>query len=132
MHIQTKTVQLSRPNYHRVFLLIYFWKIWKAEFAQWCLHFFFAVKQRLLFGKQKNIVYCLLRKNYIANNEHKLFYETFLLLWMGNWCKQCEEKKKIKHSMSLKSCCSRHLFFFTSIFFESYYKILIRPNKTIL
>ena len=42
------------------------------------------------------------------------------------------KKKKIKHSMSLKSCCSRHLFFFTSIFFESYYKILIRPNKTIL
>ena len=45
MHIETKTIQLSR-----LFNSIYFWKIRKVEFALKFLHFFFFLKQGPLFG----------------------------------------------------------------------------------
>ena len=46
----TCTLKLKLYNYHRVFILICFWKIQKVEFALW-RNFLFVVKQRPLFGK---------------------------------------------------------------------------------
>ena len=47
MHFETKTTK----EYHRIFVLTYFWKIRKTEFTLQCNHFFFVVKQRKLFDK---------------------------------------------------------------------------------
>ena len=47
----TCTMKLKLYNYHRVFVLIYFSKIRKVEFALKWLHFFLAVKQNPLFDK---------------------------------------------------------------------------------
>ena len=47
MYVETKTIQ----HCQRMFVLIYFWKIRKVEFALQCLHTFFVVKQRPSFDK---------------------------------------------------------------------------------
>ena len=49
MHVETKTAQ----HYRRMFVLIYFCKIRKVEYALQCLNFFFPEKQNPLFGKLK-------------------------------------------------------------------------------
>ena len=43
-------------------------------------------------------LYCLLRENYIAKNEHTFLWD-FFSLWIRKWCKQRDEKK-LKYYMS--------------------------------
>ena len=69
----------------------------KVEFELQFPHFFFTIKQRLLFEEleknKRTIIYCLLRKKYIAKNEHALF-ESFLV--MNEKLNQTTSWKKIK------------------------------------
>ena len=55
----------------------------KVEFEIQFPHFFFVVKQRLLFEEleknKRTIICCLLRKKYIAKNEHALFESFFAM-----------------------------------------------------
>ena len=63
MHIETKTIQLSR-----LFNSIYFWKIRKVEFALKFLHFFVVLKQGPLFGmleKTKKLLFIVFSEKII-------------------------------------------------------------------
>ena len=61
MHVETKSIQ----HYHRMFVLIYFRKIRKDEFALQCLHFFLYCKTKTVIwqaGKNKSTINTLFEK----------------------------------------------------------------------
>ena len=60
-----------------MFGLIYFWKIWKFEFALQCLYFFVIVKQRALFDKlekTKALLFTVTEKIYIYQKMNTHFF----------------------------------------------------------
>ena len=102
MHIEIKTMQLSQSVCFDLFL-----ENSKVRISTIMSSFFLCCKTKTVIlqarKKKRTIIYCLLRNEYIAKNEHT-FYETFFSLWIGNWCKQRDEKK-LKCSMSKKNYC---------------------------
>ena len=78
MHFETKIIQ----HYHRMFVL--FSENWKDRIYTTMSSFFLCCKTKTVIwqaGKNKiTIIYCLLRKKYIAKNEHTLFYETLFFV----------------------------------------------------
>ena len=88
----TCTLKLKLHNYHRVFVLIYFWKIRKVEFAQKFLHVFLVVKQSPLFGKlekkQKSYYLRSFEKTLDSKKWTHFFIWDFFTLWIRNWCKK--------------------------------------------
>ena len=100
MHIEIKTMQLSH-------CFDLFLENSKVRISTIMSSFFLCCKTKTVIlqarKKKRTIIYCLLRNEYIAKNEHT-FYETFFSLWIGNWCKQRDEKK-LKCSMSKKNYC---------------------------
>ena len=107
---------------YRVFVSIYFWKIWKVKFALKCLHFFIVVKQSLLFGKLLS-----LEKKLCSKKWTHTFSWDFFSLWIRNWYKQCEEKK-IPYDW--ENLLFKTIIVFTSIYFESYCKIPAQSTKS--
>ena len=76
MHNETKTIQLSKSV---CFDLLF--EDSKGRICTKMTSLFPCCKTKPVIwqaGKNKRtITYCLLRKNYIAKNEHTLFYDTF-------------------------------------------------------
>ena len=74
----------------------------KVEFELQFPHFFFTIKQRLLFEEleknKRTIIYCLLRKKYIAKNEHVLFESFFVM------------NKKLNQTTSWKKTKTHYVF----------------------
>ena len=76
MHIETKTIYLSQSVCFDLFL-----ENSKGWICTIMSSFFLCCKTKtVIWQARKNkrtIVYCLLRKKYLAENEHTLFHETF-------------------------------------------------------
>ena len=122
------TLKLKIYNCHIVLVSIYFWNIQTVEFAL-IFSFFPSCKTRPVIwqtGKNKRTIYYLLRKIILQK------MNTFFSLWIRNWCKQRDEKLKIKTQYVLRKLLFKTITVLTSIYFEPYCRIPARSNKLIL